>query len=211
MQERWTRRHHGATRPETAENKHHEMFPPSSRHHHHNTSQSSPIMDSSNIKTASVYINNLLLARGLLRDGKPIEFARPSKADGGKEVTMAQIINLVHDLVLKRDVRVVQTPLSSTTGPVDHSEPRNPHQTKLTASPSRIYSATKGTAKPSPKPSARCAPTPRARHSHSRNSKPATTSYRGSSRSRRRRSGPRGPRSARRRRRRGRCARRWHG
>lgn len=74
-----------------------------SQHHHHNTSQSSPVMDSSNIKTASVYINNLLLARGLLRDGKPIEFARPSKADGGKEVTMARIINLVHDLILKRD------------------------------------------------------------------------------------------------------------
>ncbi|OCK86526.1 uncharacterized protein K441DRAFT_701859 [Cenococcum geophilum 1.58] len=60
-------------------------------------------MDSFNTKTASVYINNLLLARGLLRDGKPIEFARPSKADGGKEATMAQIINLVHDLILKRD------------------------------------------------------------------------------------------------------------
>jgi hypothetical protein len=83
------------------------MFPPPSRHHHHNTSQSSPVMDSFNIKTASVYINNLLLARGLLRDGKPIEFARPSKADGGKEATMAQIINLVHDLILKRDVRAV--------------------------------------------------------------------------------------------------------
>ena len=83
------------------------MLSPPSQHHHHNTSQSSPVMDSSNIKAASVYINNLLLARGLLRDGKPIEFARPSKADGGKEVTMAQIINLVHDLILKRDVRPV--------------------------------------------------------------------------------------------------------
>ena len=103
----WTRRHPEATKPETAEHKHHEMFPPSSRHHHHNTSQSFPVMDSFNIKTASVYINNLLLARGLLRDGKPIEFARPSKADGGKEVTMTQIINLVHDLILKRDVRTV--------------------------------------------------------------------------------------------------------
>ncbi|KAF2470911.1 uncharacterized protein BDR25DRAFT_314091 [Lindgomyces ingoldianus] len=60
-------------------------------------------MDSFNLRTASTYINNLLLARGLLRDGKPIEFARPSKGEGGKEVTMAQIINLVHDLILKRD------------------------------------------------------------------------------------------------------------
>lgn len=62
-------------------------------------------MDSYNLKTASTYINNLLLARGLLRDGKPIEFVHPSRGEGGKEVTMAQIINLVHDLILKRDVR----------------------------------------------------------------------------------------------------------
>ncbi|PSN67030.1 hypothetical protein BS50DRAFT_493166 [Corynespora cassiicola Philippines] len=60
-------------------------------------------MESYNLKTANAYINNLLLARGLLRDGKPIEFAHPSRGEGGKEVTMAQIINLVHDLVLKRD------------------------------------------------------------------------------------------------------------
>ncbi|KAK7186346.1 nima interactive protein [Paraphaeosphaeria sporulosa] len=56
-----------------------------------------------NLKTASEYINNLLLARGLLRDGKKIQFAHPSRGEGGKEVTMAQIINLVHDLILKRD------------------------------------------------------------------------------------------------------------
>ncbi|KAF1851590.1 uncharacterized protein K460DRAFT_362345 [Cucurbitaria berberidis CBS 394.84] len=60
-------------------------------------------MESYNLKTASSYINNLLLARGLLRDGKPIEFAHPSRGEGGKEVTMAQIINVVHDLILKRD------------------------------------------------------------------------------------------------------------
>jgi hypothetical protein len=56
-----------------------------------------------NLKTASAYINNLLLARGLLRDGKAIEFAHPSRGEGGKEQTMAYIINLVHDLILKRD------------------------------------------------------------------------------------------------------------
>ncbi|KAI0571311.1 NIMA interactive protein [Pyrenophora tritici-repentis] len=60
-------------------------------------------MESYNLKTASTYINNLLLARGLLRNGKPIEFAHPSRGEGGKEATMAQIINLVHDLILKRD------------------------------------------------------------------------------------------------------------
>lgn len=59
-----------------------------------------------NLKTASEYINNLLLARGLLRDGKKIQFAHPSRGEGGKEATMAQVINLVHDLILKRDVRL---------------------------------------------------------------------------------------------------------
>ncbi|KAK7728598.1 hypothetical protein SLS57_002487 [Botryosphaeria dothidea] len=60
-------------------------------------------MDSQSLKSASSYLNNLLLARGLLRNGKPIEFAHPSKAEGGKQETMAQIINLVHDLILRRD------------------------------------------------------------------------------------------------------------
>jgi hypothetical protein len=63
------------------------------------------IMDPANLSTASHYVNNLLLSRGLLRNGTPIEFARPSKGEGGKEATMAEIINLVHDLVLRRDVR----------------------------------------------------------------------------------------------------------
>ncbi|EOD49684.1 putative nima interactive protein [Neofusicoccum parvum UCRNP2] len=60
-------------------------------------------MDSQSLKSASAYLNNLLLARGLLRNGKPLEFAHPSKAEGGKQETMAQIINLVHDLILRRD------------------------------------------------------------------------------------------------------------
>ncbi|USP79088.1 hypothetical protein yc1106_06362 [Curvularia clavata] len=60
-------------------------------------------MESHSLKTASTYINNLLLSRGLLRNGKPIEFAHPSRGEGGKEATMAQIINLIHDLILKRD------------------------------------------------------------------------------------------------------------
>lgn len=61
-------------------------------------------MESFNLKTASTYINNLLLARGLLRNGAQIEFARPSKGEGGTEATLAHIINLVHDLILRRDV-----------------------------------------------------------------------------------------------------------
>ncbi|KAI9880784.1 MAG: hypothetical protein M1830_000220 [Pleopsidium flavum] len=60
-------------------------------------------MESQNLQTASLYINNLLLSRGLLRNGKSIEFAKPSKAEEGKHATMAKIINLMHDLVLRRD------------------------------------------------------------------------------------------------------------
>ena len=62
-----------------------------------------PPIDPENLQTASKYLNNLLLSRGLLRDGHPIEFAKP------KESTMVTIINLVHDLVLRRDVRILRT------------------------------------------------------------------------------------------------------
>jgi hypothetical protein len=61
-------------------------------------------MESQSIRTASSYINNLLLSRGLLRNGAPIEFALPDKAEGGLDATMAKIMNLVHDLILRRDV-----------------------------------------------------------------------------------------------------------
>ena len=66
-------------------------------------------MNPSNLPTASVYINNLLLSRGLLRNGVPIPFAKPSDAEGGggTDATMARIMNLVHDLVLRRDVCVL--------------------------------------------------------------------------------------------------------
>ncbi|KAL9092557.1 MAG: hypothetical protein Q9165_004361 [Trypethelium subeluteriae] len=61
-------------------------------------------MDPTSLKTASTYINNLLLARGLLRDGEPIPFehARTHKGKDG-DATMAKIVNLVHDLILRRD------------------------------------------------------------------------------------------------------------
>lgn len=61
-------------------------------------------MESQNLRTASSYINNLLLSRGLLRNGVPVEFAKPNKAEGGLNATMAKIMNLVHDLILRRDV-----------------------------------------------------------------------------------------------------------
>lgn len=64
-------------------------------------------MDSQNLQIASSYINNLLLSRGLLRNGTAIEFANPPQTVEGANAIMAQIISLVHDLVLRRDVSVV--------------------------------------------------------------------------------------------------------
>ncbi|KAI4125267.1 MAG: hypothetical protein LQ338_004358 [Usnochroma carphineum] len=60
-------------------------------------------MESRSLSTASSYINNLLLSRGLLRDGTPIDFATPEKAKGRTDATMVKIMNLVHDLILRRD------------------------------------------------------------------------------------------------------------
>ena len=61
-------------------------------------------MEARNLYTASDYINSLLLARGLLRNGKPIAFAEAATAEDGAEDTMTRIINLIHDLVVRRDV-----------------------------------------------------------------------------------------------------------
>lgn len=61
-------------------------------------------MEPKSLQTASSYINNLLLSRGLLRNGSPIDFAEPAKTVEGADATMAKIMNLVHDLILRRDV-----------------------------------------------------------------------------------------------------------
>lgn len=61
-------------------------------------------MEGHNLQAASTYVNNILLARGLLKSGHPIDFADPDNEEGGTEATMARIINLVNDLVLRRDV-----------------------------------------------------------------------------------------------------------
>jgi hypothetical protein len=61
-------------------------------------------MEAQNLQAASTYVNNILLARGLLKTGHPIDFAQPDNEDGGTEATMARVINLVNDLVLRRDV-----------------------------------------------------------------------------------------------------------
>jgi hypothetical protein len=60
-------------------------------------------MESQSLERASQYLNNLLLARGLLSNGKPIDFARPNRRSSDTDATMARVINLVHDLVLRRD------------------------------------------------------------------------------------------------------------
>ncbi|KAI9706040.1 MAG: hypothetical protein M1836_005446 [Candelina mexicana] len=71
-------------------------------------------MDPQNILRASDYINNLLLARGLLRNGTKISFAptpkssKSSKTSETSEASIAQIINLVHDLILRHDASASQ-------------------------------------------------------------------------------------------------------
>jgi hypothetical protein len=62
-------------------------------------------METDNLKTASAYINNQLLSRGLLRDGQTIDFARPKDGNGGVTGTMGRIMSVVNDLILRRDVR----------------------------------------------------------------------------------------------------------
>ena len=57
-----------------------------------------------NLKTASLYINNQLLSRGLLRDGSSIDFADPNGDPGGLPAAMARIMSVVNDLILERDV-----------------------------------------------------------------------------------------------------------
>ncbi|CAK7271661.1 hypothetical protein SEPCBS119000_004720 [Sporothrix epigloea] len=82
--------------------------------------------DRANLQTASLYINNQLLSRGLLRDGQTIDFANPtggakedasrtdntdsspccnctSKVADHTADTMARIISVVNDLILRRD------------------------------------------------------------------------------------------------------------
>ena len=61
-------------------------------------------MDSENVRKASHYINDLLLSRGLLRNGTAIDFVLSSTDQASSADASAKIINLVHDIVLQRDV-----------------------------------------------------------------------------------------------------------
>ncbi len=64
------------------------------------------MIQTENLRTASLYINNQLLSRGLLRDGQSIDFANPGTEDDDDELgeTMGRIISVVNDLILRRDV-----------------------------------------------------------------------------------------------------------
>ncbi|CAI4215209.1 unnamed protein product [Parascedosporium putredinis] len=59
--------------------------------------------DVENLRTASLYINNQLLSRGLLRDGETIDFSNPANNDGGTAAAMARVMGIVNDLILRRD------------------------------------------------------------------------------------------------------------
>jgi hypothetical protein len=67
-------------------------------------------METHNLKAASEYLNNLLLARGLLRHGNPIDFAKPAGEGDYQDAPMPRIINLIHDLLMRRDVCVTALP-----------------------------------------------------------------------------------------------------
>ena len=68
-----------------------------------------------NLRTASLYINNQLLSRGLLRDGESIDFLNPGARDDDGAATMGRIMAVVNDLILRRDVSapLVRSPRSA--------------------------------------------------------------------------------------------------
>lgn len=62
------------------------------------------MIDTGNLRTASLYINNQLLSRGLLRDGQSIDFAGAAMRDNDVAVEMGRIVSVLNDLILRRDV-----------------------------------------------------------------------------------------------------------
>ncbi|TPX13253.1 uncharacterized protein E0L32_006226 [Thyridium curvatum] len=56
------------------------------------------MIETENLRTASLYINNQLLSRGLLRDGQSIDFADPSRG-GDVAATMGKVMSVkrIHD------------------------------------------------------------------------------------------------------------------
>lgn len=64
-------------------------------------------MENENLRTASLYINNQLLSRGLLRDGQQIDFVNSGREHGGATATMTKIMTVLNDLILRRDVSII--------------------------------------------------------------------------------------------------------
>ncbi|KAG7108506.1 hypothetical protein HYQ45_018085 [Verticillium longisporum] len=71
--------------------------------------------DNDNLRTASLYINNQLLSRGLLSDGQSIDFARPERNPGGVDATMGRVMSIINDLILRRDRDAQNREALSTT------------------------------------------------------------------------------------------------
>lgn len=63
------------------------------------------MVDTESLQTASLYINNQLLSRGLLRDGQSIDFVNTRASDEEGALIAGRIISIVNDLILRRDVR----------------------------------------------------------------------------------------------------------
>lgn len=62
------------------------------------------MIDTENLRTASLYINNQLLSRGLLRDGDSIDFSNSGECGEGSAAFSGRIISILNDLILRRDV-----------------------------------------------------------------------------------------------------------
>jgi hypothetical protein len=73
------------------------------------------MIDSANLRTASLYINNQLLSRGLLRDGETIDFVSPGRSADDVADSMGRIMSVVNDLILRRDRDAEHREALSTT------------------------------------------------------------------------------------------------
>jgi hypothetical protein len=73
------------------------------------------MIDKVNLRTASLYINNQLLSRGLLRDGETIDFVSPGKSEDDVADSMGRIMGVVNDLILRRDRDAEHREALSTT------------------------------------------------------------------------------------------------
>ncbi|UKZ62813.1 uncharacterized protein TrAtP1_004046 [Trichoderma atroviride] len=61
------------------------------------------MIDAENLWTASQYINNQLLSRGLLRDGRDIDFNGLGEEEYSTAETASRIISILNDLIIRRD------------------------------------------------------------------------------------------------------------